>query len=243
MEELLVPQRLGDNRSREQRLQDTAKLVDTTLFRAYMQTRQSLVGPLLRLPNFCDVNVVNEKLLETKRYNDLIDFFFGKRLHREALGLLAKFGKEADNTDIPQQLRGPQRTVTYLQNLPPTMIDLILEFAEWPIKAEPSLGMEVFIADTENAETLPREKVLSFLQNIDPKLAVKYLEYIINELDDGTPEFHQRLIEVYLKSVKDLKGTDTEDKSDLKARLLQFLRTSKHYESWKVLRTIPKDGK
>jgi 6-phosphofructo-2-kinase/fructose-2,6-biphosphatase 2 len=42
------------------------------------------------------------------------------------------------------------------------MIDLILEFAEWPLRQDPELGMEVFLADTENAETLPRDKVLNF---------------------------------------------------------------------------------
>ena len=42
-------------------------------------------------------------------------------------------------------------TVGYLQNLPPEMIDLILEFAEWPLRLNPELGMDRFLADTENA--------------------------------------------------------------------------------------------
>jgi len=51
---------------------------------------------------------------------------------------------------------------------------------------DPNLGMEIFLADTENAETLPRDKVVSFLQGIDVNLAVKYLEHVINELNDLT---------------------------------------------------------
>ena len=241
IEDLLLPVRIGDDQGREQRLQNAAKLVDTTLFRAYMLARPSMAGPLFRLPNFCDADVVNEKLLETGRYNDLIDFFFGKRLHRQALDLLKRFGQEPEGGDAPSHLRGPQRTVAYLQNLSPEYTDLILEFAEWPVKTNPDLGMEIFVADTENAETLPRSRVLDFLQNIDQKLAVKYLEHIINELNDTTPDFHQRLIDIYLAGMKSPDLDDGQKKAEWKEKFLNFLRTSQHYESWKVIRQIPRD--
>ena len=241
LEELLLSQSSDVELSREERLLATANLVDTTLFRAYMLTRPSMVAPFFRLPNFCEVAVVRGKLLEAKRHNELINFLFGKGLHREALTLLVRFGKGESKEGVSEQLQGPQRTITYLQNLPPSMIDLILEFSEWPLKTDPGLGMEIFVADTENAETLPRDKALAFLQKLDPTLAVKYLEHIINELNDGTPEFHQRLIEFYLKSVKSSAGKSDQEKADMKEKLLYFLRTSKHYESWKVLRTLSKD--
>ena len=44
---------------------------------------------------------------------------------------------------------------------------------------------------------LPRDKVVNFLQNIDVDLEVKYLEHVINELNDLTPEFHNRLVGAY----------------------------------------------
>ncbi|PNB45964.1 hypothetical protein C1X29_28835, partial [Pseudomonas sp. GW456-12-10-14-LB2] len=53
------------------KLLDVAQLVDTTLFRAYMIASPSLAGPLFRLPNFCEPDVVQEKLYETGRYADL----------------------------------------------------------------------------------------------------------------------------------------------------------------------------
>ena len=242
LEELLIPPKLGHEQGREQQLREAARLVDTTLFRAYMLARPSMAGPLFRLPNFCDAGVVNEKLLESGRYNDLIDFFFGKRLHREALELLQRFGQERREEDAPSALRGPQRTVAYLQNLPPEMIDLILEFAEWPLKTDPDLGMEIFLADTENAETLPRSKVLDFLQKLDRTLAVKYLEHIIDELNDTTPDFHQRLIDTYLGGLKSPEVAGQQLKADWKDKLLNFLRTSQHYESWMVLKQLPRDG-
>lgn len=43
-------------------LEEAAELVDTTLFRAYMLCRPQLVGPLVRRPNRCVPNVVQEML-------------------------------------------------------------------------------------------------------------------------------------------------------------------------------------
>ena len=241
-ESLLVQQSQGVNKDREQQLRETAKLVDTTLFRAYMFASPSLAGPLFRLDNFCDPDVVGEKLLETGRYNDLIDFFFGKKLHRKALELLKKFGQADEQDDVAPQLHGPQRTVAYLQNLPPELIELILEFAEWPLKQDPELGMEVFLADSENAETLPRLPVLDFLQGIDRELALRYLEHIIHELNDTTQEFHQRLVNMYLEGLhsKDFKSDD--ERTAWKEKLLDFLRDSRHYQAYKVLGQLSRDG-
>lgn len=242
IEEVILPATPGHERGREQRLRETAKLVDTTLFRAYMLAKPSLAGPLFRRPNFCDADVVNDRLLDSGRYNDLIDFFFGKSLHRQALDLLKKLGQRTDTKDAMALLQGPQRTVAYLQNLQPELIDLILEYAEWPLKAQPDLGMEIFLADSENAETLPRSAVLDFLQNVNPKLAVKYLEHIIDELNDATPMFHQRLIDTYLAGLKSTVAAESQKKVEYSHKLLNFLRSSQHYESWKVIHQLPRDG-
>jgi hypothetical protein len=229
-------------KDREAKLRDTAKLIDTTLFRSYMLARPQLAGSLFRIANFCDPDVVNEKLLENGRYNDLVDFFHGKKLHRPALELLKRFGTSKDENEAPATLQGPQRTVGYLQNLPPEMIDLILEFAEWPLRADPTLGMEVFLADTENAETLPRDKVISFLQGINAKLAVKYLEHVITELNDDTPEFHTRLVESYIRELRSRQDEDSGSWKSLMERLTSFLRRSKQYSLSKAFEWIPRDG-
>ncbi|KAK7183850.1 hypothetical protein DPSP01_004472 [Paraphaeosphaeria sporulosa] len=218
-----------------------AQLVDTTLFRAYMLASPGLAGPLFRLPNFCEPGVVQEKLYETGRYADLIDFLHGKRLHRQALELLAKFGKNDAEEEVSSALQGPQRTVGYLQQLPPEMIDLILEFAEWPLRTDPKLGMEVFLADTENAETLPRHRVVEFLEKIDAKLAVKYLEHIIEELNDLTPDFHQKLVDLFLERLRTHDFSDDEEKQRWRVRLQTFLKTSTNYNTMRVFRQLPAD--
>jgi len=241
-ETLLVAPETDAEKDREKKLRETARLVDTTLFRSYMLSQPQLAGALFRLPNFCDPDVVNEILLENGRFNDLVDFFHGKKLHRPALELLKKFGTGEQESEEAPTLQGPQRTVGYLQNLPPEMIDLILEFAEWPLRANPDLGMEVFLADTENAETLPRDRVVNFLEDMDINLAVKYLEHVINELNDMTPEFHNRLVNLYIQELRKRQDRDTEGWKGIMERLTAFLRSSKQYSLSRAFGLIPRDG-
>ena len=224
-------------------LLDTAKLVDTTLFRAYMFVSPSFAGPLFRIDNFCDPDVVNEKLEDAGRYNDLVDFLHGKKLHEKALELLKKFGNRDKPDDAAPQLAGPERTIAYLKSLPPDLIDLILRFAEWPLRKDADLAMEIFIDDTENAETLPRGKVLDFLQTIDLNLAVKYLEHIIEELNDTTPSFHQRLVEIYVQRLKSGFFANDNERNEWRSKTLNFLRNSKNYQAYKVLGQLDKDGR
>jgi hypothetical protein len=243
-ESLLTAPTSEAEKDREQKLRDTAKLIDTTLFRSYMLARPQLAASLFRIPNFCDPDVVNERLLESGRYNDLVDFFHGKKLHRPALELLKRFGMpDGEDRDGPATLHGPERTVGYLQNLPPEMIDLILEFAEWPLRRDPTLGMEIFLVDTENAETLPRDKVVHFLHGIDLNLMVRYLEHIIHELNDLTPDFHNRLVDAYIQQLKNRPDPDAENWTGLMDQLLMFMRSSKQYSLSRAFGLIPRDGK
>lgn len=226
----------------EAEVQSTFRLIDTTLFRAYMYARPTLIGSLLRVPNFCDPEVVNEKLLQQNRYNELVDFFYGKKLHSQALALLKKFGEPEEPDPAAPGLHGPGNTVQYLLKLPAEMIDLILEYSEWTLRKDPELGMEVFLADSENAETLPRDRVVKFLAGIDGALEVRYLEHVIGELGDATPEFHNRLVEVLIKVLKERKESEGEEFDGLMERLVRFLRDTDEYGKLRAFNLIPRDG-
>ncbi|KAJ4306841.1 Vacuolar morphogenesis protein 6 [Collariella sp. IMI 366227] len=237
---LLLTHPLSDDESQLERdLQSTFKTIDTALFRAYMHSRPTLASSLFRIPNFCDPDVVNERLVEHNRFNELVDFFYGKKLHRQALGLLRKFGSPEEPDEAAPTLHGPQRTVMYLQGLPPEMIDVILEFSEWTLRRDPELGMEVFLADSENAETLPRERVVAFLDGIDIGLEIRYLEHVINELDDMTPDFHNRLVELFVRQLGEKERGAEWDA--LMEGLVKFLKESKQYSLGKARALIPKD--
>lgn len=218
------------------RLTALAQQVDTTLFRAHMFATPSLAGSLFRIANFCDPEVVMDRLEDTKRYSELIDFLYGKKLHHQALERLQKFGQSKDTEDIEENLQGPTRTVSYLQALPSDMIDLILEYSRWPLQVDPKLGMEIFLADTENAETLDRSRVLAFLKSVDAALAQRYLEHIIDEWNDLTPNLHQELLNIYLTRLK-----DASDDKELLERFLTMLKSSHQYSAAKILNSLPRD--
>lgn len=228
-------------KKREDELRKTFRLVDTTLFRAYMYSRPTLTSSLFRIANFCDPEVVNEKLLEHDRYTELVDFFNGKKLHREALQLLQRFGSADEPAEAAPALHGPERTIRYLKSLPPAEISLILEYAEWTLKASPDQALEIFTGDTENAETLPREVVVGFLRKVDMQLEARYLEHVINELGDMTPDLHNRLVELYVQNLREM---DKDGKWDaLMARFVAFLRESRQvYSLSKAFQLIPRDG-
>ena len=277
---------ISDEKAIKEQLRENAELVDTTLFRAYMFARPGLAGSLFRLDNFCDPAVIRKKLYENGRYADLIDFLHGKKLHREALELLTDFGQgkrsksdgnnddnnknknKTDNVTAPNSsttlpslkpFHGPSKVIAYLQQLPPEYIDLILEFVIWPLEQDPNQGMAVFLADSENAEKLPRHQVLQFLEKRSARLATAYLEHIINELSDDTPDFHQRLVELYLQRYRNLRRGVVEDgetregeESDLETdrereriveKLQGFLKESEQFNKSKVFRQLPSDGK
>ena len=235
----------------ERGLRDAASLVDTTLFRAYILAKPSLIKSLVKLDNFLDPLVVRDKLYEMGRYTELIDFLYQKKHHKEALELLEKFGKhiekEEESKEVPQTLRGPRRTVAYLQQMPAELVDIILQYVEWPLRTDSTLGMEVFLADTENAETLPRHRVLDFLQHVKQPLAVQYLEHIINELNDLTPDFHQRLIELYLEQLKASPSQpcyieNAKERAHVQEKLQNLLRSSSQYNKNQTFRQLPSDG-
>lgn len=225
----------------EEQVRGTFSLVDTTLFRAYMFSHPSLAGSLFRIPNFCDPGVVGDKLLASNRYNELVDFFHGKKLHRRALALLRRFGEGEEADGEAPGLHGPRRTVAYLQSLPPAEVELIFEYAEWVLRADPELAMEVFVGDTENAEGLPREKVAGYLAGINPALEERYLGHVISELNDLTPEFHNRLVELLVERLKrEPRGGGWDAVME---RLIAFLRSSRQYSLSRAFGMVPRDGK
>jgi hypothetical protein len=82
----------------------------------------------------------------------LAEFLLGKGLHRQALQLLQSLGQkeepEADtisitSSNLSENLQGPEHTILYLQKLKGDDIDLIFEFAKWPLQENEQLAMEV----------------------------------------------------------------------------------------------------
>jgi tetratricopeptide (TPR) repeat protein len=73
-----------------------------------------------------------------------------------------------------------------------------------------------------------------------------YLEYVIHELDDTTPEFHNRLSGYYMEQIQaELKqngGQHDDTVEYLRLKLRQFLNDSNNYRPAMVLSRLPFEG-
>ncbi|XP_070577538.1 vam6/Vps39-like protein [Ptychodera flava] len=233
-----------------------SQIIDTTLLKCYLQTNDALVAPLLRLKdNNCHIEESERILKKHQKYSELIILYQKKNLHRKALDLLLRQSQKPNSP-----LKGHDRTVQYLQHLGKDHFDLISDFALWVLKAYPEDGLKIFTEDTPEVESLPRDKVLAYLeQNSCTKdLAIPYLEHIILSCSDETPEFHNKLIHMYREKVQSMMtdyiqslpegqdpaktGKEPGELGELRSKLLYFLEISQHYVPERLLTYFPFDA-
>ncbi|KAJ1969426.1 Vacuolar morphogenesis protein 6 [Dispira parvispora] len=168
-----------------------AQLIDTTLLKTYLITNPRLVGPLVRVANnACEIETSEKLLLQFQLYQDLVDLYFGKALHRKALQLLTRLATQnnvASSTEglsLPagsDRLTGPQATIQYLQRLPFQHLDLILEYSQWVMQRDPELAIEVFIDENRPPMSYlksPVDRIAQTLQKFGNEWAIQYLEFI-----------------------------------------------------------------
>ncbi|GAA6062923.1 hypothetical protein JCM10212_007154 [Sporobolomyces blumeae] len=211
----------------------TAQVVDTALFRSYLATKPSMVGPLCRIENWCEVEEVEELLLQAKKYRELLDLYNGKGMHEKAVKLLRRM---SDDEDDPEEKPGD--TVRYLQKLGPDHIDVIFQASKWVFEQDAQAGLEIFIADYEEVESLPRHDVMAHLERIGRGVCIRYLEHIIHTLGEEGSEFHEKLIELYLDA---MQSADKARDETAYAELLEFLETSTSYRPDRMLGRLPSE--
>ncbi|OZJ05891.1 hypothetical protein BZG36_00891 [Bifiguratus adelaidae] len=222
------------NEAELRQYQEMARLIDTALLKCYMMTNDALVGPLLRVQNNCDVNLVETLLLEKHKYRELVDLYQGKGLHEKSLELLHRLSEEPAN-----RLQGVIPTILYLQKLGAEHFDLILKYSKWVLEQDPDEGMQIFLDESPEVESFDRMAVCSHLEAIKIDLAIIYLEHIIHEWDEDNEEAHNKLILLYLRA---LQQEDSAVAQETRDRLLRFLSESTFYRPQLILNRIPSEG-
>lgn len=264
-----------------------ASVIDTSLFLCYFYTKPMMLGPLLRLPNnLCNAKVVNECLLDgikssnhklnelqlhqqTNFTKELLDFYFGRGLHKDALEMLYKLShsdeelKDASTKDLEflNFVKGPSLTVQYLTKLSNNQLDLIFEFSYWVIGEADDLAVsmsmteQIFMNDSYECENYDNNKVLNFIQNVlkSDDIAIRYLEWLSTEVDiskklaenKSLSKFHTRLCLLYLQKLKQFElshphiSEDEFCQDEYYNKLYNFLKTRDIYEPWTLLKNIP----
>ncbi|KAI8812376.1 CNH domain-containing protein [Cladochytrium replicatum] len=222
-----------------------SRLVDTTLLKVYLSVNDALVGIFLRVPNQCELNESEKLLLLYKKYNELIDLYRGKGLHRKALDFISQ---------KPDLLKSAvQQLVTYLQRLAVGDLDLVIEYSSWALEQNPALGIKIFTEQYDEIDFETRQRITDHLQHISSDLSTLYLEHLIHELRDPSPDFHDRLIHNYLADIKNRANEgslldpiphSSQSESELvefRRKLHTFLESSTHYRADIILKQLP-DG-
>jgi Vam6/Vps39-like protein vacuolar protein sorting-associated protein 39 len=153
----------------------------------------------------------------------------------------------AKETDIEDKV---DPTVIYLQKLGPEYVNLVFEGSRWVIALDKEKGLQVSQVRhagqllisvkifTSEEHELPREEVADFLEEVDPHMSIRYVEYLINERKETGVEFHDRLAELYLQDV--LKTSGHGDAAN--AKFLSFLESSSHYRAVRIMGLLPREG-
>ncbi|TIA88198.1 hypothetical protein E3P99_02716 [Wallemia hederae] len=206
-----------------------AAVVDTALFKAYIETRPALVGSLCRLENYCQPEEVEVSLLDRKKYSELVSLYKSKNIHEKALDLLKRLCFEDEDKDI-------EPCVSYTQQLGSEYIDLILQKSDWMFDIDKENAMHV---NDERVESLPRLRVAQYLHKIELDLCLQYLQHVTGELNDQEPALHDYYADTLLQAASLSRNTPLfEDKY---SAFVQFLSQSQQYSPKERLRGIPAD--
>lgn len=57
---------------------------------------------------------------------------------------------------------------------------------------------------------LPRGEVTDFLEELNPELSARYIEYLIQEMKETSEPAHERLAELYFHAAEDEHATEGE---------------------------------
>eukprot|EP00842_Homolaphlyctis_polyrhiza_P006700 jgi/Hompol1/7030/HPOL_002403-RA len=209
-----------------------SKLVDTSLLKVYLLLNSPLLGSLVRVDNFCDLITTQRLLTLSKKFDVLVDYFFAKKLHQEALDMLQKYSG-ADELE--------NRVATYLKRLKlAASADLIFDNAKQVILRNPEIGLSIFTELDHEAPTEIRMKIFEFIESISPSLGMQYLEHVVFELGDTSRHFHNALVFAHISLFSII--TDVSEKTTIQNKLVALLEASKHYDAEAVLLRLPENA-
>ncbi|XP_046859484.1 vam6/Vps39-like protein [Xenia sp. Carnegie-2017] len=222
------------------------QIIDTTLLKCYVHTNDALVGPFLRLDNHCHPVECEKELYRHKKYDELLILYQTKNNHKKALDLLLKKAQKPGAS-----WEGPSKTVEYLQRLGKENLPFIIDYSRWVLKSRPEYGLKIFTEDIPEVEGLPRDQIVSHIEQNAPHLVIPYLEKVIQIFCEQSSDLHNKLVNCYRERITELMisyknelpegeplpraGMEPGELGELRATLLSFLRDSRFYQPQNLL--------
>jgi hypothetical protein len=233
---------------------DTSRIVDTSLLKAYLLGDPTQLMAFLESPNQCDLAESERALLDAEQHAELVQLYNSKGMHRQALELLTKLAHGRG------PLTGFGALIKYLTHLGAAETQLVLQYSRAALQASPQAALAIFCTDRAERDRLPRDVVLAHLRQHAPQLVQEYLEFVLQRSQwvETRPEFHNELISEYLNTVLALKRNQLKPAGGLvplrpkagsepgllgatRKKLLAFLESSEYYHAEALLSKFPLD--
>ncbi|CAI1934501.1 hypothetical protein SEUBUCD646_0D01690 [Saccharomyces eubayanus] len=220
-------------------LETMLTLIDTVLFKCYLYYNPSMVGPFIRVENHCDSDVIVTELKIRHMFKDLIDFYYKRGNHEEALKFLTNLvGElESDNTEEKQRQKIEHGVkilvIYYLKKLSNSELGVLFKYTDWLLKRNNGSIQEIissiYFHDSQACNGRDHLKIYEYIQKYDKLLALQYLEFAISTFRLEGNSLHTILIKLYLKNL---------DVPSTKIKLKSLLETTSVYEPRTILRLL-----
>ncbi|EDV08351.1 vacuolar assembly protein VPS39 [Saccharomyces cerevisiae RM11-1a] len=214
-------------------------LIDTVLFKCYLYYNPPMVGPFIRVENHCDSHVIVTELKIRHMFKDLIDFYYKRGNHEEALKFLTDLVDELENDNTDQKQRqkidhGVKILVIYyLKKLSNPQLDVIFTYTDWLLNRHNDSIKEIlssiFFYDSQACSSRDHLKVYGYIKKFDKLLAIQYLEFAISTFRLEGNKLHTVLIKLYLENL-DIPST--------RIKLKSLLETTSVYEPRTILKLL-----
>uniref|UniRef100_A0A0N4ZLW3 CNH domain-containing protein n=1 Tax=Parastrongyloides trichosuri TaxID=131310 RepID=A0A0N4ZLW3_PARTI len=230
-------------------------IVDTSVVQCYLHLDSIMVKSFLRSRNFCNFECIEDLLKDLEKYDLLYLHYKNAGMHHDALAVLQHLYNK-DGSDFSDL----NCMVEYLKEIGHKNLDIILEYAIWVFNIDERKGMEIFIDNSneyEEVKLFDRVKVNDFLSEYDSRLAIEYLEFIIDVWKDNTIDFSEYLATLYRIRIDKLRkdyvhackdddkyikaGEEEGELGILRKKFLKFLDKNDLYAPRKMLDDLEGD--
>lgn len=215
-------------------------LVETALFLMYIHYNPSMVNTLMSVENLCDFEIVQKELIAHDMFKELIEFFYKRGKHVEALKFIITLNRQLDSIeDEHKEIKLSENisllVFNYLKNLSFEHLDIIFEYTSWLLshgKITPStIFQELFLTRTNKILNKDKKKIYEYIYNLDKNISLNFLEIIASETEFSDTELFSTLITRYLSNIDDTK---------IRIKLKSFLKTNQFYDPNIVLSILEK---
>lgn len=216
-------------------VQSLLTIIDTALFKLYLDYNPVLVGPFTRVENMCDFETVVNELSSHQMIHELVDFYYHRQKHELALSLLTHLEQRVNNSKAPDDFENNIKAliIDYLSKLPDDFLDTIFEYTNWLLQKFPLekdvIISSVFMNQTTNCSNFNYFKVYDFIDLTDKAVSLRYLEFVIDTFQSQDKKLYMILIRRYLENLGDTRTSK---------KLHAVLRNTHLYEPRTVYRLL-----